>query len=298
MDKAIRQYFDAEIKEKTKLCNGWKETWLLTLSNDQKVVFRAYKNYTEQFEREKFFYETVNSSIGKICPHVYAVDGTCRFYDKSFQLSEYLPGKTLRQCLQHEFDESQKKSAYYQLGALAAQINQIEIAPQHPYVSEREPWEIYFADKLLRVQLERIIPTGLVTSNEVDRLCQSMKSKKAEKTRSFLHRDIRPDNIIYNNGQLFVIDAETCEFGDPLNELARINLEWTYWEMYDALLSGYKSISNIPVDGELFGLYQLESLAELLDMHYNHGCMNALTPGFLNRFNRLKDSVLHHTKMK
>lgn len=43
MDKAIRQYFDAEIKEKTKLCNGWKETWLLTLSNDQKVVFRAYK---------------------------------------------------------------------------------------------------------------------------------------------------------------------------------------------------------------------------------------------------------------
>lgn len=292
MDKAIKHYFNAEIVEKTKLENGWKETLLLTLSSDQKVVFRSCGNYTKHFEREKFFYETVNNSIGKICPDVYLVDGSCKFYDKSFQISEYLPGKTLRQCLQHEFDEEQKRNAYYQLGVLAARINRIEIAPNHPYVSEREPWESYFADKLLRVQLERIISNGLITSDEVERLCGVMKSKKAEKTLAFLHRDIRPDNVIYNNGQLFIIDSETCEFGDPLNEFARINLEWTYWEMYDVLLDGYKSVSNISVDSELFGLYQLESLAELLDMHYNHGCMNSLTPDFLKKFNTVKDSIL------
>lgn len=298
MDKAVKQYFNAEIKERNKLCNGWKETWLLTLSDDKKVIFRAYRNYTEHFERERFFYESVNNSIGKTCPIVYVVDGTCKYYDKSFQLSEYLPGKTLRQCLQHEFDESQKKSAYYQLGALAAWINQIEIAPQHPYVQSRDPWEIYFADKLLRVQLDRIVPNGFVTSDEAEYLCRRMKFKKPKKTLSFLHRDIRPDNVIYNDGRLFIIDSETCEFGDPLNELARISLQWTFWEMYDVLLSGYKSVGNISFDSELFGLYQLEWLAELLDMHYNHGCMNSLTQGFLDRFNTVKSGILNNAAIE
>lgn len=57
MDKAIKHYFNAEIVEKTKLENGWKETLLLTLSSGQKVVFRSCGSYTKHFEREKFFYE-------------------------------------------------------------------------------------------------------------------------------------------------------------------------------------------------------------------------------------------------
>ncbi|MBR4255631.1 MAG: aminoglycoside phosphotransferase family protein [Clostridia bacterium] len=294
MEKAIAHCFNTGIKEKTILDNGWKETFLLTLSNDQKVVFRSYKNYTERFKREQFFYETVNSSIGKTCPKVYVIDGTCDYYDKSFQISEFLPGKSLCQYLQNEFDDDKKRKVYYQLGALTAKINQIEILPQHPYVAEREPWEIYFADKLLRVQLDRIVPNKLISKEEANILCNITKSKKAKKTYSFLHRDIRPDNIIYNNGDLYVIDAETCEFGDPLNELSRINLEWTFWEMYDAFFNGYKSIINISIDTELFGLYQLEWLAELLDMHYNHNCMNSQTSSFLERFVQIKNSIIKH----
>ena len=289
MDRVIKHYFDAEIKERIELDNGWKETFLLTLCNNQKVIFRSYCDYTEHFEREKFFYESVNRSLGKICPDVYIIDGTCNCYDKSFQISEYLPGKSLQQCLNNEFNDDQKKNAYFQLGALIAKINKIEISPVHSYVSKRKSWESYYADELLRKQLERIIPNNLITSYETDYLCEFIKTKKAKKTFSFLHRDIRPDNIIYNDGQFFVIDAETCEFGDPLNELARINLEWNWWEMYDFLLDGYKSISNVSVESELFGLYQLEWLAELLDMHYNHNCMNSTTPQFLDQFNKLKN---------
>ena len=98
--------------------------------------------------------------------------------------------------------------------------------------------------------------------------------------------------MIYNDGKIFVIDAEEGEFGDPLNDLARINLEWHYWEMYDCLLNGYKSVEDIDTDNELFGFYQLERLGEVLDMHYNHGCMNSTTPYFLNRFNEIKEKVL------
>ena len=91
---------------------------------------------------------------------------------------------------------------------------------------------------------------------------------------------------------MFVIDAETCELGDPLNELARINLQWHYWGNYDSLLKGYKSIFDIDAECELFYCYQLEQLAEILDMHFNHGCQNSTTLFFENKFKQIIDMLL------
>lgn len=294
MDKVIKHHFNKYIKEKIKLENGWKESWLLTLSDNQKVVFRAHRNYAEKFEREKVFYDHVNRAIGKTCPDVYVVDGSCEYYGKAYQLSEYIEGKVLRHCLQKECNEYQKKEFYYKIGETVARINQIEISSDHTYVKSRHSWETYFADELLRTQLARIVKNGLITEEEVEIICKNMCAKKAPNTLSFLHRDIRPDNIIYKNGKLFIIDAETCEFGDPLNDLARIHLEWHYWEMYDYLVKGYRSVSEIDMDNELFYYYQLESLGELLDMHYNHGCINSTTSYFLNRFTEVKNMLLFH----
>lgn len=292
MEEAIYYHFQKDIKEKNKMNNGWKETWLLTLSDGQKIIFRAYNNYSDRFEREKFFYYHVNEKLGRICPEVYVIDDTCEYYDKTYQISEYLDGRPLRQCLQEEFNERQKRDIYYRIGETVAMINRIEINRNHPYVSNRPSWEEFFADTLLRHQLEKIVNNDLITFDEVRTICDKMRSKKAECSFSFLHRDIRPDNIIYRDGKLYVIDAETCEFGDPLNDLSRIEMEWHYWEMYNCLLSGYRNVSTIDIDYELFWYYQLEWLGELLDMHFNHKCMNSTTPYFLNKFNEIKSIVL------
>lgn len=294
MEAAIKHHFNKDIKEKIKMNNGWKETWRLTLSDGQKVIFRACSDYTDYFEREKFFYDNINQKLGKICPEVYLIDGTREYYGKPFQISEYITGKSLRQCLETEFNEREKREIYYRIGETAAMINQVEINPDHPYVSGRVSWETWFADELLSSQLKEIVKNNLITAEEVRAVCDKMKSKTANKSLSFLHRDIRPDNMIYHDGKLFVIDAETCEFGDPLDELARIELEWHYWEMFDCLLSGYKSIADIDTDSELIGLYQLETLGELLDMHYNHGCMNSTTPYFLNKFNEITKQLKNY----
>lgn len=297
MDKAIQYHFNKDIKEKIQLDNGWKESWLLTLSDNQKVVFRAYSDYEDRFEREKFFYDTVNKKIGRICPEVYVVDGTCEYYHKSYQISEYIEGKVLRYYLQEEFNDQQKKEIYHKVGETIARINKIEIDLNHTYVVNGYSWQSYYMNELLQTQLNRIVKNELINTEEIEKICDNMREKKIAHSLSFLHRDIRPDNLIYNNGKLFVIDAETCEFGDPLNELARINLEWHFWEMYDCLLNGYKSVMNIDTDSELFFYYQLEWLGELLDMHYNHGCMNSTTPYFLKKFNEIKDrltSIYHY----
>lgn len=291
INEVIKFHFNKSIKEKIRLENGWKESWLLVLSDNQKVVFRAYKDYAHIFEREKFFYNSVNKSIGKICPDVYVVDGSCQLYDKAYQISDFIEGKSLRHVIQTNHNEG-KEEIYYKIGETVARINQIQIDSNHPYVNNGYSWENHYAYKLLQPQLLRIIKNQFLTNNEAEKLCNMISKLKPDITHSYLHRDIRPDNIIYRDGKLFVIDAETCEFGDPLNDLARINLEWDYWEMYDTLLDGYKSVMSIDTDNELFYLYQLEKLAEILDMHFNHGCANSTTSFFENKFKKIKSELL------
>lgn len=292
IDAVINHHFNTGIKEKIRLENGWKESWLLVLSDNQKIVFRACKDYAHLFEREKFFYDSVNRSIGKICPDVYAVDGSCQYYDKAYQISEYIEGKSLSHILETNHNES-KEEIYYKIGETVARINQIQIDANHPYVKDGYSWEKHYAYKLLQPQLLRIVKNQFLTENEAEKLCSMVSGLKPDITHSFLHRDIRPANMIYRDGRLFVIDAETCEFGDPLDDLARINLEWHYWEMYDILLDGYKSVMRIDTDNELFYFYQLESLAEILDMHFNYGCANSTTPFFEDKFKKIKSALLY-----
>ena len=292
MQDAIQYYFNKNISDKIRLQNGWKESWLLTLSDNTKVVFCTCEDYTDFFERERFFYDTVNHCIGKICPEVYVVDGSCKYYNKSFQISEYIDGHALRSVLQVESDDC-KKALYYKIGETVARINQIKISSEHPYIKNRNSWLLHYTEKLLKIQLLRIVDNKLVKMEEVEKLCQNIQKRKVLSEYSFLHRDIRPDNIILKDDRLFIIDAETCEFGDPLYELACINLEWHYWEMFDYLFDGYKSVENIDINNELFYCYQLERLAEILDMHYNHGCANSTTPYFENKFKQIKNKLLY-----
>lgn len=292
MDRAIRHFFNKTITEKIQLENGWKETWLLTLSDKRKVIFRAHPDYAETFKREQFFYERINKRLGKTCPEVYAVDGTCEYYEKAYQISEYIEGENLGARLQNDFDAQKKKEIYYKIGEITARINQTEIEPDHPYAVTCSAWENYFADKLYS-QLNRVVRNDIITADEIDILCNKMRSLHASRTHSFLHLDIRPYNMICQNDKIFVIDAETCEFGDPLNELAHIKLEWNYWELYEELLKGYKSVLDIDTSSELFDYYQLEKLGDILDYHFNYNCRNQATPHYIDVFQKAKDRILH-----
>ena len=291
MQEAIKHYFNRDIINKTPLQNGWKESWLLTLSDGKKVVFRACKDYNDYFERERFFYNTVNQSIGNICPEVYVIDGSLQFSEKSFQISEYIKGNSLRTILESA-DVDEKKKLYYELGQTVAKINQIKVNPQDSELFNSEEWISYYISELMKPQLLRIVDNKLITIEQIERLCKRIFEQKPILSNCLLHRDIRPDNIICRDDKMFVIDAETCELGDPLNELARISLQWHYWENYDSLIKGYKSILDIDTECELFYCYQLEQLAEILDMHFNHGCQNSTTSFFENKFKQIIDMLL------
>ena len=296
MDRAVKHHFNKDIKETIKLTGGWKGTWLLVLSDNQKLIFRAHPDGTTSggrkiimadiFEREKFFYENVNRKLGHICPEVYVLDSTREYYENSYQISEYIEGKGLSKCFREDFDEKTKNDIYYKIGEISAQINNIEIDKNHSYVTSRNSWEEYLAGRLY----ERLIPlvkNQFITPDEIDRICGSMRSKKAARTFAFLHLDMRHSNMIYNNGDIFVLDAENCEFGDPLHELAVIDVAQ---ESNDILIKGYKSVTDIDLESELYYFYKLERLGLVLDIHFN--MINAPSQLYLDIFNETKEKVL------
>jgi len=272
MDKAIKHHLNKKIKEKIRLTGGFTfNTWLLILRDGQKVVFRAQEDFytgggreiiiKDVLEREKFFYDTVNQKIGRVCPQVYVVDGSLKHYEAAFCIMEYIEGEplnTLDLC----------DDIYYKIGELAAQVNSLEIDKNHPYVAERDliPWEEYMAVRLG----ERLKPFagGIITQDEINILTNKMRQSKATKTLSFLHLDMRHVNMIYNNGNIFLLDAENCEFGDPLWEIATIDVAG---ELTESLLKGYAEVSgyDLNLDSELYNLYKMERQALVLNVFMN-----------------------------
>lgn len=291
MEKVIKHHFNKKVISKTEL-DSRHEVYLLVLEDDSKLIFRAETNYYDIFIKEKYFFDEINKSIGKVCPEVLFINkGSC-LYNKDFQIEEFIEGITLNEYLFKCSDE-EKRIIYFKIGQLVAKVHNIEINKDNSMIKDRTSFREYFTNKL-QTNLTNILKNNLITNEEINIICNKMKTIDSKYEYSFMHLDIRPQNIIMNNDSLFLIDAETYDFGNPIKELAFMSLEWSYWEMFDVVLEGYKTIKNIDINQEsLFDYYRLEWIADLLDMHYNYGCKDNTTEKFLSLFNDIKNRLLN-----
>lgn len=77
---------------------------------------------------------------------------------------------------------------------------------------------------------------------------------------SIIHKDIRPENIIYSKGKYYLLDLELMEIGDIDYDFIRIlnllNEKQIYqYEDFKNLMDGYKSIKNVNIKKEKWHLY-------------------------------------------
>ena len=208
----------------------------------------------------------MNKNIGRVCPEVYAVDGTREYFEKPFCVMEYIEGAPLNLCY-GSFDNRTRSKISYQIGELAAKINFIGLDENHKYISERGPWNIYMAERL-RERLTPLVENELISRGEINEIAEYMRANAPENANSFLHLDIRRVNIIYNGGEIFLLDAENCEFGDPLCELAVINVGG---ELDRNVIEGYKSVGGRApeVESKLYRCYFIERVALVADVFIN-----------------------------
>jgi fructosamine-3-kinase len=301
MDEAVKYHLGKNIKEKIRLEGGYTfQTWLLILSDNQKVVFRGQRDFdtgggrkiiiSDVLEREKYFYDTVNQVIGHICPKIYVIDSTLKYYDMSYCIMEYIEGIPLISCF-NNFDIKTRNDILIKIGKIAAMINSIEIDINHQYIANRKSWEEYVSNRL-KERFKALENNNVITQEEIEKICENMRFKKASNNKSFLHLDMRHANMIYNNGSLFILDAENCEFGDPLFDLATIDVAG---EIDPILINSYKEtyVENIDLDSELYQYYKMERLALVLSVFMNE-VKNDIksTQEYLLKFNNNKKKLL------
>ena len=218
------------------------------------------------------------------------MDGSREYYENSFCIMEYMPGVSLSQCFD-SFDLKTKNNILYKIGEAAAKINSLKIDSRHHYISSRGLWNEYIAERL-RERLEPLIPNEIITHEEIDKIANIMLGTSIEKPLSFLHLDMRRVNMVYDNGNIYILDAENCEFGDPLFEIAVIDVGN---ELEPVLLDGYKSIysDGLNVESDLYHCYKIERQALVTHLFLNVIKNDAqLAKFYLDKFFEVKSKLL------
>jgi len=285
MDKIIEKHFGQGIKERRQLLGGYSfQTWKLTLDSGQDIVFRTGENFTtgggrhiiinETFEREKFFYDTLNQKENGLCPKVLVIDG-------NVQITEYLPGKPLAECFA-SLDKKEKEAVYRRFGEITASIGRLQIDPSHKYIKERGPWKDFFAARL-RERLMAIIKNNIVTEAETEKIIAGWCKQEPKNTLSFIHLDLRFANMLYDKGKIHLLDAENSEFGDHLFEFSVLAMN-NY--LCDAFWEGYGSKPDL--GQETFRFYRMERAALVVDVFLNEVHDETEAQQYINLFNSLK----------
>lgn len=299
MRHAVELYTKQKVTEQIQLTGGFSfETWLLTLEDNQKIVFRTGIDtevvngkkiiVSDVFEREDFFYRTVNRAYNGRCPEIYLIDKSKEICSQSYQIMSFIEGNPLDKYLVN-VDEVSKSKILNQIGRVTAEINNIEISNSQELFLDKN-WDQIFKSKL-NDRLRPLIEDRILSKLEYDILLSQLSKLKSKKTNSLLHLDMRLPNLIYQNGEIHVIDAENCEVGDPLYELAIASVAGLLDQNF---IEGYREYSNHSVDVEdlLFKYYQLERQAALVNLFKNILKNESLTQSTIIIFDQLKRDLI------
>ncbi len=312
MDKAIRHYYGSEIIQKTALEGGVSfKTWLLELENGKKLVFRTgeddpryYENdesivyipNSKIFKREKQFYDGLNEALGILCPQVEVIDCSLQYHTQPYQIYPYIEGKPLSEIIA-TLNANEKSEYMYKIGVLVGKMHQVKLGGKSEYYIDSKTWRELNSSRL-KERLGFLVKNGLISIIEIEELCSYAETIRGDfDTGSFMHMDVRPCNLIVNNGELFLIDAESCEWGDSCYELAQLES----CNMLTAeFLSGYKTVfhtENIDFESPKFTVYRLRAFARIADLFLNLIDVSESEKKMAaERFLKIKNKVLNNRR--
>lgn len=268
--KSIIEELSGEcVTEFVKLSGGISfNTYKAVTESGKAYIFRYGEDYTnsggryisiaETFRREKYFFDAVSGMLSIKVPHIYLVDDSRTRFDCVYEIYDYIDGHSLE-----ELGNDVNDTVYFRVGKAIAHINMTELGDGF----NTEDWGTFFSARL-RERLIPLVADGLFAESEIRTICSFYMDYDYPDHRALLHLDVRKGNILYDryNGSIGLIDAENAEFGDPLFEIARIDV---YNEMKEAFYAGYMEemgVESIDRESILYQGYKLESLAFLTNV--------------------------------
>jgi len=288
-----------KIIHKERLSGGFSfETWKVVLEDGENLIFRTAPRIEiedgkvfdpyEIFNREKLFYSEVNTHHPGRCPIVYEIVENKDSDIQSYQVMSYIEGVSLEKYIK-TLEDSECARLLKDVGIITAEINNIK--PDESSSLNLGSWRSVFHNMLLE-RLNPLVNLNLLDEGERDLLLHVYRNQKIENDKSLLHLDMRLPNLIYKNGSIHVIDSEHCRIGDPLYELAIVDVAGLLTKDF---IEGYTStiIYDLDKDSILYKLYKLERLGALSFLFNQIAKNESMFKKIYNVFISIKDEILN-----
>lgn len=149
--------------------------------------------------------------------------------------------------------DEQAKEHLYNIGKLIAKLHNLP-------TEENDTWKEDLEEEFMELkQLAKDVVEEKLYKNITDFLEQGIKNISISKN-VIIHKDIRPGNILYNDGKYYLLDFESMCVGDRDYDFIRMfnifNEKEVYkYEDFKSFMDGYNSINEIHFDEEKWKLY-------------------------------------------
>lgn len=166
-------------------------------------------------------------------------------YNKNVIIMEKINGTAIK-------DEEAHKHLY-NIGKLIASLHNLP-------VTQNIEWNKSIITEYIKLKepVKNIMDNDIYenTTNFLEQQLDKIKSSKL----TIIHKDIRPENIIYSNEKYYLLDLESMGIGDRDYDFTRIlnllNQKDIYqYKDFKNLIDGYKSVNNFEISEEKWQLY-------------------------------------------
>ena len=143
----------------------------------------------------------------------------------------------------------------FNIGKLIAKLHNLPI-------KENIDWKEYFTNEYseLKHLAAGKIETDIyeVTTKFIEEHIESLNTTKI----SIIHRDVRPENVLYSNGNYYLLDFESMAVGDSDYDFTRMFNIFNQKEIYQYddfknFMDGYRSVNNIRLSIEKWQIYKI-----------------------------------------
>ena len=205
---------------------------------------REYKGYIFKKYRNKANLENEKIWLQKLMDFKYSSPKIIGTYNQEIIVMEKIEGQSI--------NDNEAKEHLYKIGELMSNLHNIPI--------ESCDWKkaIQAEYKELRDSIKDIMEKDIL--EKITEFFESKLEKLKVSRITIIHKDLRPENVIYAHGKYYLLDFEIMSIGDADYDFTRIlNLlnekEIYQYQDFKNLIDGYRRINDIKISEEKWQLY-------------------------------------------
>ena len=204
------------------------------------IEVREYDGYIFKEINSLDNFKNESKWLKKLMDFNYCTPKILGTYDDKIIIMEKIDGKAI--------NDEESKDHLYNIGKLMVNLHNVEIEANNDWNNKINSEYLDLRESAKNVMEKDVFE---ITTKFLDKELPQINVSKY----SLIHRDLRPENVIYSNGEYYLLDLESMCVGDRDYDFTRmlnlLNQKKIYqYEDLKNLLDGYRSINSLELSEE------------------------------------------------